>query len=312
MMCTRSHSFSAAALLLAILAASASAQAADGTIASDEGGAFGYQHSIERSRFITGGSVDQRRLIEEFGFSKVVGPNGVFATNLRNGLVIATQNAGGDKSGAGPQQDYKKAEHMLDPNKQNTMVMDYFVAAGIPRDQVGGIQALTSLSASGRAEDAASLRLKVDGYCSVLERVVAGKFPVADSIAWASLDNQGKSISESVYWPAVPAKALADARLLAELTTGPRRAEYLARLPAGLPAGTVVIHHSAATDEGPFEALAAYDVIDDRGVSAEGADKMSKAPVGGVSTIRHFDAEGKERRLLSERLSLGPSDAKYK
>jgi hypothetical protein len=307
-----SHSFSVAALLAAIWVGSAFAQAAEGTIASDEGGANGYQHSIERSRFVTGSSVDQLRPIEEFGFSKVVGPNGVFATNLRNGLVIATQNDGMDKSEALPQRDEARAEHLLNPDKHNAMVMDYFIAAGIPRDQVGGIHANTYLSASGAGEDAAR-RVKVDGYASVLERAVGGKFPVADSIAWARLDNDGKSISEWVYWPAIPAKALADARLLEELTTGPgpRRAEFLARLPAGLPPGIVVIHHSSATDEGPFEALATYDVIDNRGVSAEGADKMSKAPMD-ITVVRHFDAEGVERRLPSERLNLGVSDPQAK
>jgi hypothetical protein len=111
--------------------------------------------------------------------------------------------------------------------------------------------------------------------------------------------NDGKSISEWVYWPAIPAKALADARLLEELTTGPRRAEYLVRLPGGflLPAGTVVVHHSSATDEGPFEALATYEVIDNR---------------LGITVIRHFDAEGVERRLPSERLNMGLPDPRAK
>jgi hypothetical protein len=307
---TPSHSFSIAALFAAICAGSACAQAAGGIIASDKGGASGYQHSIERSQFVTGSSVEQLRPIEEFGFSKVVGRKGVFATNLRNGLVIATQNDGMDKSEALPPQEEARAEHLRYPDKHNTMVMDYFIAAGIPRDQVGGIHANTYLSAGGASADALLVR-KVDGYASVLERVVGDKFPVADSVAWARLDNDGKSVSEWVYWPAIPARAIADARLLEELTTGSRRAEYLARLPAGLPPGIVVIHHSSATDEGPFEALATYDVVDSRSVSTEGADKMSKAPAG-VAGVRHFDAEGVERRLPSERLNLGLPDPKAK
>ena len=60
------------------------------------------------------------------------------------------------------------------------------------------------------------------------------QYPVVESVAWARLDNNGKSISEWVYWPAIPAKALADARLLQQKTTGPGKAEFLARLPAGL------------------------------------------------------------------------------
>jgi hypothetical protein len=304
-----SHSFSIAALLAAICAGSTCAQAAGGIIASDEGGASGYQHSIERSRFVPERSDEQPRMVEEFGFSKVVGSIGVVATNLRNGLVIATQNDGIDKASP-PHQVKAKAEYLLSPDKHNAMVMEYLIATGIPRDQVGGIHANTYLSGGGVGEDAASVP-RVDGYASVLERVVGDKFLVAESIAWARLNNDGKSISEWVYWPAIPAKALADARLLQELTTGPRGAEYLARLPAGLSAGTVVIHHSSATDETPFEALATYDVIDDRSTPPVGSDKMSKAPRG-VAVVRHFDAEGMERRLPSERLNLWLPDPKAK
>ncbi len=208
-------------------------------------------------------------------------------------FVIATQSGGMDKSKTSAQQYNKETEYMLDPNRQNSMVTEYFVTAGIPRDQVGGVHALTSLSGGGAGEDAASVRLKVDGYVSVLERVVDGKFLVAELIAWAELDKNGKSISEWIYWPAIPARALADARRLEELTTGARRAEYLARLPGGLllPEGTLVIHHSSATDDGAFEAFATYDVFDNR-----------------LGIVKHFDAKGVERRLPSERLNLGPND----
>jgi hypothetical protein len=73
----------------------------------------------------------------------------------------------------------------------------------------------------------------------------------------------------------------------------------------------VVIHHSSATDEGPFEVLATYDVLDVQSQPAGGVDKMSKAPVG-VAVIRHFDMEGVEQRLPSERLNLGLPDPKSK
>src|SRR5689334_22136202 len=57
-----------------------------GLMASDEGGAPGYQHGPDRSQFAPGASA---RDVEEFGFAKVVGTDGVFATNLRDGMVIA-------------------------------------------------------------------------------------------------------------------------------------------------------------------------------------------------------------------------------
>ena len=305
------------AVLVTICAGSAVAQVREGVLASDEGGADGYQHSVERSRFVTGSTVDQMRPIEEYGFLKVVGPNGVFATNLRNGLTIATQNEEMDKSDTNEATHESKYAPLLDPEKQNAMVMEYFVAAGIPREQVGGVHANTDISAVGAGDDIMSATVRVDGYTSILERV-AGGFPVPESIAWARLDNEGASIGEFVYWPAIPAKALADARLLNEMTTGPRTAEYMARLPANLPPGVVVIHHSAATDEGPFEALATYDVLDSRRAPDQSAENMSRPPSEGntanmaVAVVRHFDVEGVERRLPYEQLTLGTPDPRSK
>jgi hypothetical protein len=302
-----SYAFSIATALAVMSPAAAWAQTIEGVIASDEGGAAGYRHSIERSRFATGSTVEQIRPVEEFGFLKVTGRNGVFATNMRNGLVIATRSDGMDKAGEAPQQYEGKAETVLTPEKHNAMVMDYFTGAGIPRNQVRGIHATTYLSASGPAKDAAALRPKIEGYASVLERVVADKYPVAESVAWARLDNEGKTITEWIYWPAIPAKAIAEARLLEEMMTGSRKDDYLRRLPAKAREGTVVIHHSSATDEGPVEAFATFDVVELLGTSDQDAGKMSKAP-SGPAIVRHFDAAGVERRLPSERLSLGATD----
>jgi hypothetical protein len=300
-----------AALIASTCLSSAGAQAADGIIASEKGGANGYQHSIERSRFVHVTPGESPRIVNEFGFAKVAGSAGVFATNTRTGLVIATPNGVLDKQVHMSTEATKaKYENLLDPDKHNSMVVQYFTSAGIPKDQIGHVHAVTSLSGGGIGEHAASIR-KVDGYASVLSRVVGDDFPVAESVAWARLDDEGKSISEFVYWPAIPAKAIADARSLKERTTGAQRAEYLMRLPLEGSAGTVVIHHSPATDEGPFEALATYDVLDHPRTLEKSSDKVSKAPAG-IAVVRHFDVEGNERRLPSERFNLGLSDPRAK
>ena len=311
-MCNAARKFSIAlvAFFTAISVASSNAYAGSGLIAAEEGGANGYQHGVERTRFAAGRLNEQTRTVEEFGFSKVLGANGVIATNLRNGLVIATQNSATDKNTASTLQERANSSYPFSPEKHNEMVIEYFVAAGIPKEQIGGIHANTYLSGGGKVSNSATVR-KVDGYASVLKRVVGNNFLVAESIAWARLDSEGKSTSEWVYWPAIPAKALADARRIEELTTGQRREEYLSRLPAGLVKGSTVIHHSAATDEGSFEALATYDVVERRDISPEGLEKISKAPQGEV-IVRHFDAEGLERRLPSERFSLGVPDLRAK
>jgi hypothetical protein len=235
MMRTLRHPFYIAALASWVCTGSYAQIAPSGSIAADDGGAPGYQHSVERSRFVTGSSINQvLDPVREFGFSKVVGPNGVFATNIRNGLVIATQSGGMDKSEVGREQDAAKSEHLLDPNKHNAVVTDYFVTAGIPRNQIGSVHANTYLSASGARDDPTPVP-KVDGYASILERVLDNKFLVAESVAWARLDNEGQVVTEWVYWPAIPAKVLAEARRLEELTVGSRKEEFLARLPATTP-----------------------------------------------------------------------------
>ena len=290
---------------------SIAAQGLEGATPADEGGAPGYRHGMERSRFVTGATVEQLKPVEEFGFSKVIGRDGVFATHMRNGLVIAARSDGADKSEVAPQPAETESKRLLTPDEHNAMVMEYFTAAGIPRQQVRGIHANTYLSASGPANSIASLRPKIDGYLSVIERVVADKFLVAESVAWARLDADGKSIAEWVYWPAIPAKAIEEARMLDEMTTGARKDEFLRRLPSGLREGSVVIHHTSAVEDGPFEALATFDVIEIRGQTTEGSDNMSKIPKG-MAIVRHFDATGAERRLSSERLNLGESDPALK
>jgi hypothetical protein len=282
-----------------------------GAISPDKGGAPGYQHAIERSRFATGGNLDQSyRPVEEFGFLKIVGPKGVFATNLRNGLVIALQSDSTNKGRPQPEQDGTKAGKILGPDEHNKMVVDYFVSSGVPRDQVGGIHANTYLSASGSKDNPQLSPPKVDGYASIIERRLNGKFFVAESVAWARLDNDGQVITEWVYWPAIPAKAIADAKRIDEMTVGAQKGDYLNRLPVGLRDGTIVIHHSPATDEGPFEVIATFDAIETKQATMASADGKG----GGVeltdSTVRHFDVNGNERRLSYERLNQGPSDDK--
>jgi hypothetical protein len=267
-------------------------------IAPDDGGAPGYQHSIERSRFVLGGTASvAARHVEENGFSKALGENGVVAVDLRNGLFIAVENGGGDKEKATPQLEGKV--RVMDPDRHNEQVVEYFRGAGVPKEQIGGVHATTYLSSHGSVKDERPAPPKVDGYASVLERKIDG-VPVVDSFAWARLNERGEVISESVYWPAIPAKAIADAKKMLENAVKP---DFMARLPAGLPAGRVVIRHTSATSQAPFEAFASYDVVERRATPALTEKNLSVAP-SGVAILRHFDAEGVEQRLPQEKLDL--------
>jgi hypothetical protein len=293
-------------LVLATCADSAIAQSpSPGLIATDNGGAVGYQHSLERSRFVIG---PELRRVEEHGFSKVVGSNGVFATDLHNGLVVATQSGGANKGQAKAGYEQAKAGYVMDPDKHNRQVVDYFLAAGVPKDQIGGVHATTYLSWSGAGPLPPPAPVKVDGYASVLERKIE-KFPVVDSVAWARMNAQGEVVSEWVYFPPIPAKAIADARRLEELSGS---ADFLTRLPAGLPPGKVVIRHSSATEQGPFEVFASYDIVERRvSPKTAGGENLSSASLG-ATVVRHFDVDGVERRLPQERGNLGPEYQKEK
>jgi hypothetical protein len=243
------------------------------------------------------------RRLDEHGFAKVVGPEGVFAVDLRNGLAVAVQSRSANKGEARADDALSKTSYVMDPNKHNEQVVDYFIAAGIPQDQVGGVHANTYLSSSGWTNDERPPVPKVEGYASILERKVE-KYPVLDSVAWARMDEQGKVVSEWVYWPAIPARALADARRLEE-QVAPGKTEFLARLPSGLPPGKVVIRHSAAMAEGPFEVYASYDVLERKESTLPARDK-SQGDARVVSVIaRHFDVNGAELRLPQERRNNG-------
>jgi hypothetical protein len=271
-----------------------------GLIPADEGGAVGYQHGLERSRFMIGVRRDALRHIEENGFEKVVGPDRIFATNVQNGLVIAIRSGGSDKGDARLEKGDETTRSIMDPDKHNRQVVDYLVTAGIPRDQIKGVHATTYLSSSGSMNDERPAPPKVDGYASVLERKIE-KYPVVDSVAWARMNEDGSVVSEWVYWPAIPVKAIADARRLEELSV---RTDFQTRLPAGSLSGRVVIRHSSATAEGPFEVFASYDTIERRKSPAT-ARWQDPSTQGWISVVKHFDVDGVERQLPQERRNLG-------
>lgn len=258
-----------------------------GIIVAPPGGAAGYQHGLERSRFVVG---DSRGDVREYGLIKVVGSEGSFAVDEANGTVIAVPNA---RSAA----QQRGVWYTRGSQSHNDDVRAYFMAAGIPQDQIASVDATTSLYGAGGEADRSSLQPKIAGWQSILHREIRG-VPVIDSVAWARMDDDRHVIAEWVYWPAIPAKAIDDAvRLRTSLASESQRAAFLSRLPADLPGGQVVIRHSSAVTSGPFEAVATYDVIERR-ISA---DASTGAAVRAASVVRHFDANGSEIRLPQER-----------
>lgn len=123
-----------------------------------------------------------------------------------------------------------------------------------------------------------------ESFTSVVSRQIGG-IPVPESFAWATINADEDVVEESVFWPDVPANAIADARaLVAMLTDASKVAAFKANLPAGLAGaqseGGVAIHHSPCTPGRKFAAVASYDVLE-RLKPASGRE-------------RHFDIGGHE------------------
>lgn len=264
-------------------------------IAPDQGGAAGYQHGIDHSKFSVGAG---QHYVNEFGFLKVVGAEGVFAVDAANGLAVAIPNAHSSRG-------QEAAWFSQSPDQHNQLAMNYLVGAGIPKEQVAGVYATTSLAASASREQLPAPQPKIGGYQSILDRKI-GDIPVVDSVAWARLDDKGTVLAEWVYWPAIPGKVIAEASRLKEtLARDEDKKTFITKLPLGLPPGNVVIRHSPATWTGPFVSMASYDVQERRPPPQSNAQSGETSGGRAVIIIRHFDADGNEFRLPQEQRNIG-------
>ena len=231
-----------------------------------------FVHTAEHSRFALGEGVTQRT---EFKMTKLVGSDGVFASRA-NGWAMALPNAGAP------------AEQLpsLTTNGEihNNAVRAYFIGSGLPADQIGSVQAMPMMAGGGETakfDPAVSTQGNLVAFYTLITRKVGG-IEIADSYAWARMDVNGDVVSESAYWPEIPASVLADARSLAQTiaANGQAAQSLLSKLPTGA-SGHVAIRHTAGVWDGAFAAFASYDLLID-------------------NRIRHFDATGKEIFLPSE------------
>jgi len=244
----------------------------------EAGGASEYRHSAAVTRLALGRPAVHA---SEFGFTKVAGAQGVFAVDDVTGAAWGVMNADAPALKV-PAFSNVAGEH-------TEIAMRYFLEAGLPKDQVGGAHVTTLMRGGGaKAAGASGMQVQFVGYSTVLERVVAG-VPVADSFAWASFNQKKETTAEAVYWPAITAAVVADAReLWAKLSDPEREKAFRASLKVqglGDSPGKVVIRHSNATDRGRFVAFASYDVL------------VTPPPGKGRGRILHFDSRGEERFL---------------
>jgi hypothetical protein len=199
-------------------------------------GSVGYQHTMAASKFWMGAMVDQISL--PMG-TRYVGSEGA-ALAATNGAFSALPNADAPIRLRGPLTS-SGAVH-------NQRVRDYFVASGLPVDQIGGVQENAIMDAEGSSASQLPTTQRFRGLVSVLSRRLGGT-RVEGSYAWAQFSSDDSVVAESVWWPAVPQQVLSDlARFQALLADPKASAAFRAALPKAvqLEKGELVIHHSPA------------------------------------------------------------------
>jgi hypothetical protein len=250
-----------------------------------EGVVHGYRHDVSRATFPLLGNLVEK---QENGFRKVLSSDGVFAVDLANGASYAIANAGAPFARLPP--------FTHDPAVHNARVLSYFVGAGLPKDQVGGVHVTTLMRAHGAAGET-DAQPELVGYTSVVTRAIDG-IGVPESHAWARLNVNGDVVSESVYWPDIPTRVVTEAKASLPLFKDEAALHALrARLRAGEGEVQLAIHHAAAgLSSVTPDASAVIDVTSrDRG----------------ASTTRHFRSNGDELFLAHEqRVSASPADGR--
>jgi hypothetical protein len=257
----------------------------------------GFAMTLDKSSFYLG-TLEQTT---DFGrLKRQVGTYGVYGTYVPTDGVLAISNADS------PIWDFAPLTSTM--SDHNTAGQAYFVAAGLPIDQVRYTAGLTQVQATeeiGRTSTGGVTR-----YVAVVQRAVSS-IPVVDSSAAVSLviainprSDAGVPITgaaapppstatvaayEKVYWPAFPRSLLNQAVAFERRLSNPQaRAAYIARLPTRNKMGNVVIRHSNWRQT-PFVSFVSYDVMDGQ-------------------TMRHFDQSGQEEFLPSETQPLPPAN----
>ena len=119
-----------------------------------------------------------------------------------------------------------------------------------------------SSGGGGGASDGSSTTVLPSHQSVVLSRGIDGIL-VAESNASAQVDNADQSVSESLFWPTIPADVVTAARELKSALAAPGAlAAFKAKLPSNAQGdGAIVIHHtSGISQSASIQAVATYDV----------------------------------------------------
>ena len=258
-----------------------------------------YEHSLKRSRFSVGAGEQER---VDGVYRRVSGDRGVFLTDTITGATLGVLSAPAVAKGTPVRADLQHLPPALtsDPDQHSARVREYLLAAGVPEAQVSGTHVTTTMAGGGPVDQGVQPgQSRLLWYTTHLERSLGG-IPVEGSYAFAALDNEGKAITEGVYWPAIPARVVRQAMALQQRLATPvgaqsfRTQALLARPDLGDAPGEVKIVHTGPGYHGAFEAKAVYSVI-------------VRNPGGGKAQIVRLDDAGAAVRLADEVKPVGKS-----
>jgi hypothetical protein len=234
----------------------------------------GYSHTLATSRFKIG--TNPTLELNTPQMQRWRGSLGAFAIDPGNGSACGLLDA---KSPKGP--------YEVDETTHGNNVKSYFVAAGVPADQIGEIQATyQSAVMGGSMIDAGPTPFVLESISSILRRRISGVL-VAESEAWAKITTSGDVDMECVFWPPLDRSVIDTAVAWAKtMTDGPTHSSFLSRISSDAAAvkrdDGVVIHHTDMFVHSPAKAFVSYDVV-------LGTDPGSPT--------RHFDQNGQEFQL---------------
>ena len=273
----RIASWMARAFIFAVfLGSMAQGGAHAGTTAAQSGAYPGFVHEVSRSRFKIGSAPMLE--VDTPKFRRWRGDLGAWAIDLTNGWSMGIVNA-----------DTPTGPYDLDEVAHGQQVRAYFVAAGLPEDQIRDVRTTYQVGGGGPVEESSSVTLQ--SINSILTRSLEG-VPVIESVAWAKMNRAGEVEMEYVFWPPIDKEVVARAAKFArKMADSEERAAFLAKLPGVLykDAG-VVIHHTDPSVHAPPTAYVSYDV--------------TLAPED-YAAMRHFDIDGHEFRMPQELLHPG-------
>ncbi|GMV16905.1 MAG: hypothetical protein AMXMBFR56_51290 [Polyangiaceae bacterium] len=186
----------------------------------------GYQHSLANSEFDVGPSLTQKVVAGRIDVTQ--GNYGTFS-RWPLGQVAALPNADAPVKLRAP---------LRNPDQHTQRVRAYLVKAGVPEDQIATVNNHAIMSGGGPTTTP-ELHGALESYTTVLSRSIKG-VPIAESFAWAALADDGAVITESVWWPPVPATVVEEALGIgADIASG-----AFSQKTGVQDAGTVIVHHT--------------------------------------------------------------------